>query len=252
MSAAFHLSNTGWTIALLAVLGAIIGSYLATIALRWPQGQGASSGRSACDGCGAALRWFELIPILSFLSARGRCRRCGADIARLHLSVEVAAALLGGTAAAVMPTWGEALILAVLLWQLLLLAVLDHRHLWLPDRLTLLLAVSGLALGGWVSDAALLHRAAAMVGGFAVMEVIRRTFRHVRGVEGMGAGDPKLFGAIAAWVGPFALPFILLAAAAIGLAAALVSMARKRPMTAFPFGTYLALASMGFVIFPAL
>lgn len=248
MNAVFALPNGPWTIGLCALLGAIIGSYLATLALRWPEGRGASSGRSACDGCGQALRWFELIPILSYLIARGRCRRCGTPIARLHLGVEVAAAVLGGAAAAVAPSLGGALILSLLFWQLLLLAVLDHRHLWLPDRLTLLLAVSGLALGGFVTDVSLLHRAATMVGGFAGLDAIRRGFESVRGHEGMGAGDPKIFGAIGAWVGLFALPFILLSAAAFGLAMAGIQWAKGTRMSAFPFGTYMAAASVVHVL----
>ena len=247
MSDLFTLPNGPWSIALCAILGAIIGSYLATIALRWPEGRNASTGRSQCDGCDAALRWFELIPILSSIMARGRCRRCAALIARLHFGVELGAAILGSVAAAITPTLGMALIIALLFWQLLLLAVLDHRHLWLPDRLTLVLAASGLALAGLLTDVALLSRIVGMVGGFASLELVRRTFLHLRGIEGMGAGDPKLLGAIAAWSGPLALPFILAAAAALGLLIALAKIAKGTPMTAFPFGTYLAIATVGYM-----
>ncbi len=232
------------TALLLALLGAIIGSYMATIALRWPAGRSASVGQSACDGCGLTLRWFELIPILSYVAARGYCRRCGAKIASLHLRIELCAAALGLVSASLYIEPISALISAVLFWQLLLLAVLDWRHLWLPDRLTIALAASGLALGGWVSDLPLTIRAAAMVGGFLTMELIRRGFLALRGKEGMGAGDPKMFGAIAAWTGPFALPFILMLAAVVGLAAALLALARRKQVDAFPFGTYLALATL--------
>ncbi len=248
LSAVLALPNGAWVIVLCAVTGAITGSYLATVALRWPKGHGASSGRSACDGCGKTLRWFELIPIASFAIAGGQCRRCGERIEPLHLGIELGAAFLGGLAAAVMPTLGGALVLSVLFWQLLLLAALDHRHLWLPDRLTLTLAVSGLALGGFIGEAPLLHRAAAMLCGFVALEAVRRAFHILRGHEGMGAGDPKMFGALAAWTGPFVLPFILLGAAAIGLATATASIARKKPLAAFPFGTYLAAATMGYAL----
>ena len=248
LSELLTLPNGPWTMGLCAILGANIGSYCATLALRWPEGRSASSGRSQCDGCGRPLRWFELVPILAYCVAHGRCRRCAAPIARLHIGVELGAAMLGALAAAVTPDAGSALALAVLFWQLLLLAVLDQRHLWLPDRLTLLLAVSGVALGGLVSDAPIFLRAAAMVGAFAALELIRRAFLFLRGKEGMGAGDPKLFGAIAAWTGPFALPFILLMAAAIGLIMAFSQRLRGRPMAAFPFGAYLAMATMAFAL----
>lgn len=249
LNAIAAIPNGPWTIAGLALLGAIIGSYLATIALRWPEGRSATSGRSACDGCGAALRWFELFPIVSFLTADGHCRRCGAAITPLHLGVEIAAAMLGALAAAVMPTLGGAIALATLCWQLLLLAVLDYQHFWLPDRLTLLLAVSGLLLGGLVGDAPLLDRAIAMVGAFAALEILRRAFRMLRGEEGMGAGDPKLLAAIAAWTGPIPLPFILLTASALGLGVALLLAAKKRPTPPFPFGTLLAVATISVTAF---
>lgn len=234
---------------LLGLLGAIIGSYLATVALRWPDGRSASAGRSMCDGCGAELRWFELIPILSFVLSRGVCRRCAAPIAPLHVGMEIGAAALGVLAAVVFVEPVAAIAAAVLFWQLALLAVLDARHLWLPDRLTAMLAVSGLILGGWVSDVSLPMRAIAMIGSFAVMEALRWAFRAFRGTDGMGAGDPKILGALAAWTGPLAVPFILMLAATIGLAAALITYRRGKQMIAFPFGTFLSAATVVVVVF---
>ncbi len=64
------------------VLGLVIGSFLATILVRWPKGENALAGRSRCDACGTVLRARELVPILSWLVRRGRCRACGAWIDR--------------------------------------------------------------------------------------------------------------------------------------------------------------------------
>jgi leader peptidase (prepilin peptidase) / N-methyltransferase len=110
-----------------AVLGAVIGSFLATILVRWPEGRSAAAGRSACDGCGATLRPFELVPILSHVVQAGRCRRCGAAIDPLHVRVEIGAALIGLVAFAVQ-SGPEAFVTATLGWWLLLLALLDVRH----------------------------------------------------------------------------------------------------------------------------
>src|SRR3546814_4832372 len=63
-----------------AVAGAIIGSFLATLIFRWPQGRSVVHGRSACDGCGLTLGGRELVPLFSALAQRGRCRDCGAAL----------------------------------------------------------------------------------------------------------------------------------------------------------------------------
>src|SRR3546814_18504832 len=81
-----------------ALRGAIVGSFLATVLVRWPAGESALAGRSRCDGCRRTLAPFELVPVLSFALNRGRCRRCAAPIDRPHLRVEIAAATIAGTA----------------------------------------------------------------------------------------------------------------------------------------------------------
>src|SRR3546814_19722168 len=81
-----------------ALRGAIVGSFLATVLVRWPAGESALAGRSRCDACRRTLAPFELVPVLSFALNRGRCRRCAAPIHRTHLRVEIAATTLAGTA----------------------------------------------------------------------------------------------------------------------------------------------------------
>src|SRR3546814_17595530 len=78
-----------------AVAGAIIGSFLATLILRWPQGRSVVHGRSACDGCGLALGVLELVPLFSALAQSGACRACGAAIDPLHWRREAGGGLLG-------------------------------------------------------------------------------------------------------------------------------------------------------------
>ncbi len=82
-----------------AGLGAVIGSFLATIVSRWPRGASVVTGRSRCDGCGRALGVVDLVPLLGWLVARGQCRTCGARIDPVHPSIEAGAALIGGVCA---------------------------------------------------------------------------------------------------------------------------------------------------------
>lgn len=219
-----------------AVAGAIVGSFLATLCVRWPLGRSATTGRSSCDGCSRQLQPIELVPLVSALALGGRCRSCGAAIDRTHLQLEVAAAALAGLALYLQPSvQGAAL---GTLWLLLLApAVLDARHYWLPDRLTLVLALGGLALGGLAFDVSLADRLIGAAAGFLALQLIAEGYRRYRGHEGLGSGDPKLFGAIGLWTGWAALPPILLIASLIGIGFALAR--GKSGLERMPFGTLL-------------
>ena len=131
-------------LALGLIFGAIVGSFLATLLIRWPQGRSVVAGRSRCDGCGASLGVRDLVPVLSYAALHGKCRRCGGRIDRRHLAAELAAAAIGLVALIAHPLPLALVTLLLGLW-LLLLAMLDVEHHWLPDRLTLPLIALGLA-----------------------------------------------------------------------------------------------------------
>jgi leader peptidase (prepilin peptidase)/N-methyltransferase len=233
-----------WIIALLgAIFGAIIGSFIATLVMRWPAGRSVSAGRSACDGCGRTLSAIDLIPLLSFLAVRGRARCCGARIAPLHPVTEVLAAAIGAVAFA-MASWPEALAGAAFGWMLLTLALLDWRHFWLPERLTIALALAGLAVGWLGIGPVLQERLIGGVAGFLSFEIVRRLYRLLRHRDGMGGGDVRLFGAIGLWLGWRPLPVVLLVASVTGLIWAGLLLLRRRgqPVGKVPFGAFLAFA----------
>lgn len=225
--------------------GAVAGSFLATLLIRWPRGQSALAGRSRCDSCDAPLGPWELIPIVSYVTARGRCRHCKARIDPRHLAAELAAALVGLVASLAHPL-PLALVTALLGWWLLLIAMLDHEHQWLPDRLTLPLIPLGL-LAAWAGfGPPLPGRAAGAAIGWGALVLIAFGYRRLRGREGMGGGDPKLLGAIGAWIGALQLPFVLLGAGVLGLAAVLLMHARGEAVTAtsrVPLGALMGLAA---------
>jgi leader peptidase (prepilin peptidase)/N-methyltransferase len=227
------------------VLGAVIGSFLAAILVRWPEGRSVMKGRSHCDRCGRTLGPRDLVPILSWFLVKGRCRHCGAPIDRRLLAVEAGAALIGLTAIAAHPLPAAAFT-AIFGWWLFLLAALDLEHQWLPDRLTLPLIPVGLAIA-WAGIGPPLHdRLIGAAAGFLVLALIALAYRALRGREGLGGGDPKLFAAIGAWLGWQALPFVMLAAGLLGLVAILLKRLRGEAVAAtdsLPLGTLLALAA---------
>lgn len=228
------------------LLGAIIGSFLATLILRWPAGRSVLRGRSSCDSCGRMLGARDLVPLLSFLIQRGKCRNCGARIDRLHFGVELGCALAGAAALWLAPGI-EGLGWAILGWFLITLAVLDHRHFWLPDALTLPLAFLGLTLAMWVNGVAFQDRVIGAAAGYGGLMLVAIGYRRLRGRDGLGGGDPKLLGALGAWMGWQTLPLILLIASLSGLLMAAYDTARGRPVertTRMPLGTFLAVAAI--------
>ena len=233
-----------WAV-LLGMLGAILGSFVAALVMRWPEGRSVMRGRSACDGCGRTLAPLELVPIVSALALRGRCRGCGGAISPVHIRIELAALVIGIAAGLVAP--GPVGVAgAVFGWLLLALASLDLVAFWLPDRLTILLALAGLASATLGIAPPLTERLIGGVAGFGVLWLVAFGYRRMRGRDGMGGGDPKLFGAIGLWLGWQMLPAVLLIASMIGLGVALAAHGRGRAIaadTALPFGALLAIAA---------
>jgi leader peptidase (prepilin peptidase)/N-methyltransferase len=244
VSAGPPLAESGAT-ALALILGAAIGSFLATILIRWPQGRSVAVGRSKCDNCGRTLEARDLVPILSWSLSRGRCRSCGARIDRRHLAAEAGAAMIGVTAilAHPLPLAG---VTALLGWWLFLLAALDVEHEWLPDRLTWPLLGAGLAAGWGGFGPPLEARLIGAAAGFASLFLIALGYRALRGREGLGGGDPKLFAAIGAWIGWAQLPFVLVGAGVVGLLALILRRSRGVSVQAtdrLPLGALIAVAA---------
>jgi leader peptidase (prepilin peptidase)/N-methyltransferase len=255
------IETWGWPV-LLGGLGLVFGSFIATLAIRWPEGRAIGKGRSACDACGKGLTARELVPVLSYVLQRGRCRGCGVAIAPSHLLTELVGCGIGVAAGLVAPGL-EGVAGAVFGWLLLALAALDLADLWLPDRLTGALALTGLAVGlsglfeplpgwgfGWFSglDPTLTDRLIGGAAGFGTLWFVALLYWRVRGRHGLGGGDPKMFGAIGLWLGWRALPLVLLAACLIGLATVVAMFVAKRRVDGvvrLPFGTMLAIAAFG-------
>ncbi len=230
-----------------AGLGTVIGSFLATLIIRWPQGRSIVTGRSACDGCGVTLSFGELVPLLSFMFGNGKCKACGGIISKIHPMMELGCAAIGAMSLVLLPDIGG-LALAIFGWILLALAILDVLHLWLPDHLVLPLAVCGILLGPLVFDVSMIDRLFGGLAGFLSLASIAFAYKILRKRDGMGGGDPKLLGAIGLWLGWQQLPFVVLLAASASLIAVLLLYFRTKESVAllrFPFGAALAVTAFG-------
>jgi leader peptidase (prepilin peptidase)/N-methyltransferase len=224
--------------------GLVIGSFIAALTARWPQGKSIVAGRSRCDHCDTVLGPLELVPVISFAVQRGKCRHCGAAIAPRYPAIELAAAGVGAASLAMYPgAYGVAG--AVFGWWLLALLVLDVEHMWLPDRLTIPLGFAGLA----ASQVLAMPLVGSLIGaaaGWVSLAGIAAGYKALTGRTGMGGGDPKLFAAIGAWLGWVSLPFVLVFAAMLGLLLVGYDRFSGRPVTRHsrvPLGALLAAAA---------
>lgn len=207
---------------------------------------------SHCPHCGARLRWFDNVPILSWLLLRGRCRRCQEPIPFRYLLVELLSALLtGATIAHFGPTPKGAAAL-LLVWALLALAFIDWETQLLPDDLTLPLLWLGLLVNLAGLFVPLPQAVIGAMVGYLALYTLYWAFKWLTGKEGMGYGDFKLLAALGAWFGAPALPEVVLASsllgAIVGVAARLTGrLAAGQPI---PFGPFLVLGGLFVLFFP--
>jgi leader peptidase (prepilin peptidase)/N-methyltransferase len=235
----------------LLVVAPFVGSFLGVVIHRVPENRPIVWARSACTACGAKLTACDLVPLFSWLLARGRCRHCGHALGWFYPAIELAALAVAVIAIAVDGS-ERAWLDCLFGWWLLALAWIDLRHLRLPDVLTLPLLVVGLIAAAAFDPEGLADRAAAAALGYVALRAVAEVYRRLRRREGLGQGDAKLFAAAGAWLGIAALPqVILLAALAALIGAAGLSLAgtRLRAHTALPFGPFLALASWSIWLF---
>lgn len=183
-----------WALLLLLISPAV-GSFLAVLADRLPTGRAVTM-PSCCEACKTRLRWLDMVPVLSGLALRGRCRTCGARIPGHLLRVELAAVLAALVVVVMVPGVAQMWLFAATLWCLIALFYADLLHFRLPNALTAALLVLGLAVAatdpvrGW-QDGVL----SAAVGA-AAFWLIRWGYFCWRGREGLGLGDVKLIAGI--------------------------------------------------------
>jgi len=233
----------GWIWAIVAA--PFIGSFLGVLVQRLPTGMPVVFARSACPHCDRQLAVADLVPLASWLTSGGRCRYCDTPLGLFYPGIEIAALAVAAWAAATLPDllliWAGCL----LGWSLLGAAVVDSRHLMLPDILVLPLIPAGILLHSWLAaDVWIDHLAGALIG-FALFAVISLAYRGLRQREGLGLGDAKLLAAAGAWVGWVGLPSVVMLGAVFGLVTALGIRMTGREVgrvTELPFGPALALA----------
>lgn len=156
------------------------------------------------------------------------------------------AGLALGAWASLTPPWPVSAVGALLAAALLLIAVIDAEHFWLPNILTLPLGAAGLAASAFIGPGRFVDHLLGAVLGFAVLAGLAALYKRLRGRDGLGGGDARLLAALGAWVGWAGLPSVVVWASLAGLSWVLARIvARRAPSldTALPYGTYLAIGA---------
>jgi leader peptidase (prepilin peptidase) / N-methyltransferase len=199
--------------------------------------------RSRCPSCGHPIRWYENIPLVSWLSLRGRCSQCKARISLRYPLVELATAGLFAACAARFGAQPTTLVWCGAVALLIAAALIDLDTTLLPDDLTLPLVGMGIvaAAAGWtpvsVRDAAI-----GAVAGYGSLWLVGWLYKKLRGAVGMAEGDMKLLAGLGALLGWQQLPTIVLLSSAVGavVGIGLVLFKGHRREVPIPFGPYLA------------
>jgi leader peptidase (prepilin peptidase)/N-methyltransferase len=229
-------------VAVAGLFGLLVGSFLNVVAHRLPRGASLVKPRSACPGCGTAVRPYDNVPVLSWLLLRGRCRDCGTSISARYPLVEAGTAGLWVAVAAVHHADTTQLVLGLVLVTFLVpMALIDLERRIIPNKLTGPAALAGLALGLALDPGGEPERlAAAAAFGF-----LFSLPAFIGG--GMGMGDAKLIGVLGLYLG-WSVGLAVLAALVVGTVVGIAIVARvgvsRGRKTGVPFGPFLAFGAV--------
>jgi leader peptidase (prepilin peptidase) / N-methyltransferase len=238
-------------LAIIGILGLMLGSFFNVCIARLPQGESIVSPPSHCPKCQTPIRWYDNLPVVSYVLLGAKCRACRAPISLRYPIVEVVTAL-AFVAQAAMFLDQPVLLASRLVFTSILIVLFgtDMDTQRLPDVITLPAIIVGVIFSAFAPPGLVASLIGAALGA-AILQAVRWLWRRLRGVEGMGFGDVKMLAAIGAFLGWRQVWVVLFLASLTGaIVGVAVSLGRGRSMqTRLPFGTFLALAAYAASLF---
>lgn len=236
---------------MVVVFGLCIGSFLNVCIYRIPVRKSIVSPGSSCPACGTAIRFYDNIPLLSYLILGGKCRHCRTYISFRYPLIEL---ITGAFSLGLYLKFGlsaEALIYFVFICVLIVIAFIDIDHRIIPDRITLpgifIFFIAAFAIPSLSWTDSLLG---IVIGGGSLF-LVAVVYHLVTHKEGMGGGDIKLLAMIGALVGWKGVFFTIFVSSAVGTLAGLLIMAatRQNLKLAVPFGPFLSIGAAAYIFF---
>lgn len=231
-----------------AVLGACIGSFLNVCILRIPEKISIVFPPSSCPKCNYNLKWYDNIPILSFVMLKGKCRNCKTKISFQYPLVEIIASLFAILSVYYFSFSLKALAVFIFAAVLLVISFIDLKHKIIPDVISLPGIPFFLTLGYFVCKIPFLELILGIIIGGGSLYLIAFLYYLLTKKDGMGGGDIKLLAMIGAFLGYKGVFFTIFASSIIGTTIGIIYMliSKKDMKFAVPFGPFL---SMGSVIY---
>ncbi len=229
-----------------AVAGLLVGSFLNVCIHRIPLGRSIVFPGSHCPRCGAAIRAWDNVPVLSWLFLRAKCRVCRGPISARYPAIELANGFLWLAAVRWALSPVDFAAAAIFSSACLALVFIDFDHQILPDAITFPLLAMGFALSFLSPRLTWRGSLAGIVAGAGVLWLVAFLYEKATGREGMGLGDVKMLGAIGAFTGArgvlATILFASLAGSVIGIA--LIAVKGGGWKTRLPFGVFLGIAGV--------
>lgn len=232
------------------ILGLCTGSFLNVCIYRIPDGLSIIKPPSSCKECGHRIRWFENIPVISFIMLKGRCGSCGERISIQYPLVE----LLTGFLLTVLffKTGLTYIFLSYFIFTsaLIVITFIDFKLQIIPDVISLPGIVVGFSLSFLPGSIGWIDSLVGMLLGGGILYIVAWVYFACTKREGMGGGDIKLLGMIGAFLGWQSIPFVIFFSAATGSLIGIVLMIVKgRNMKfAIPFGPFLAVSAYVYLL----
>jgi leader peptidase (prepilin peptidase)/N-methyltransferase len=206
---------------------------------------------SHCPKCQSVIRWFENIPVISYLVLRGQCSSCGNKIAWRYPMVELLTAICSVLVAWRIGYSAQLPFMLLLTWILITLSFIDLDHLLLPDIIVIPTLWLGLAIS---VNTIIVGSRESIVGamvGYLSLCIIYHVYKLLTNKEAMGYGDFKLLAVFGAWFGWQILPIIVFVSALLTILVSLILIGFKKHQWSkpVPFGPYLAIAGWGAMLY---
>ena len=201
-----------------------------------------STPASTCPKCKTPIRWYQNIPVISWIMLRGKCGSCQNPISSRYPLIELLTMICALIVVAVFGPTIQMLFGLVLTYVLIALTFIDFDTQLLPDRYTLPLAALGLGVNSYAIYTSATSAIWGYIIGFLCLWVVYYLFKIITGKEGMGYGDFKLLAALGAWMGPFLLPLIVLLSSLVGAIIGIILLKVRKENQPFAFGPYIAIA----------
>lgn len=238
------------------IIGAVIGSFLNVCIYRLPKNLDIISTRSFCPRCKKKIKWFDNIPLISFLILKYKCRFCKKHISIQYFLVELVSAVFLCLTFSLISNLLDLILLSLIFYIFIVIFVIDLKNYIIPDSLNFSLILLGIIKNFFPETSLNLNQDMfqTLIGGaigYFLIWIIIFSYKKIRNIEAMGLGDAKLLSGFGFLFGLKSVFIILFVASIIGLAYSVPKLftGKSSLKTAIPFGPFLIISAIVYYLY---